>query len=128
MAEREYIFEIVRLMISIIKRIPTLFNKRHMIWYTVKSAVFFLDIAKIDLAKTKQIERTLYELLLPSWNVLSTWEDFPDSCKNTCIENVNRACGSTATEKMSYWIKLDEQMLTFVKMNVCKHMKYLLLR
>lgn len=81
MAESEYIFEIVRLMISIIKRISTLFNRRHMIWYTVKSAVFFLlDIAKIDLAKTKQIERTLYELLLPSWNVLSTWEDFPDSC------------------------------------------------
>lgn len=128
MAESEYIFEKVRLMISIIKRISTLFNKRHMIWYTVKSAVFFLDIAKIDLAKTKQIERTLYELLLPSWNVLSTWEDFPDSCKNTCTENVNRACGSTATEKMSYWIKLDEQMLTFVKINVCKHMKYLLLR
>lgn len=128
MAESEYIFEIVRLMISIIKRISTLFNRRHMIWYTVKSAVFFLDIAKIDLAKTKQIERTLYELLLPSWNVLSTWEDFPDSCKNICIENVNRACGSTATEKMSYWIKLDEQMLTFVKINVCKHMKYLLLR
>lgn len=80
MAETEYIFEKVRLMISIIKRISTLFNRRHVIWYTVKSAVFFLDIAKIDLAKTKQIERTLYELLLPSWNVLSTWEDFPDSC------------------------------------------------
>lgn len=41
MAESEYIFEIVRLMISIIKRISTLFNRRHMIWYTVKSAVFF---------------------------------------------------------------------------------------
>lgn len=53
MVESEYIFEIVRLMILIIKRILIFFNRRYMIWYIVKSVVFFLDIVKIDFVKMK---------------------------------------------------------------------------